>query len=901
MSFIWSHPLPTREQPEDDSLTAALHAAFASLSGGNSNHPPTHSNQHHDHDMHREKSKSEPSLEILVNSDVLCLRGTGVDVNPALLSGNVVLHLHEPTSLKQIVLQFKGKARIPASATESISIQSNHIVYLVCNHEWTFLEGAKGHSHTLKAGRHLFPFQLHLGGSLPSSISTTALGGASVNYKLRATAVRSGFFAHRDITANCPVYVLRGLSNEALEYQQTLEIENTWPEKLMYSIMLPHKAWAAGEKVIAVVKFSPLVKGARVLNVTTTINETIKLYGRAGCQEANRVVATTKHDIVDGKAVLSEEHHHRYRIPLISGTQTPLSPRHSSGATGVTSPGSYFPSQPTSTRSSGDLTPLTTSATNASMTSVALAGPSNRPSTSSDPQPRTSALSSISQAASTSTSPPQPTHFVNGVELPAELEAEATADVVTTLHITIPEHATPSHGLEPVQVSHRIRWSILIGNSDGHTSELRCSLPLLVLDNKLIEEARVATLATRRLLLGGQDIEGGMAAGTNGESSDNEDEMELPSYSSHVRDRVANAYLPDQGIMRVANPWIAQGVSPVLPESCGSSGATSPVPLEAYPLGTHNDARSQLPQVPPPGSQPLDWVNSELLLSLTQNPETPAHLRSTSPPTRTPPEPVTTHTGRLPSRTHSRTHSRGPSPERHSRGGHAHVQGNGIHPPQGHGPAGETFVHSNSTASRHLHGLFHMSMKPFSGLTSGFSIGSRNPSRSDLQHHFPHGHSHLATSTGSAARPDADRRERSGSGSASPSPTSSTSALVSPSASTVHISPLSTTARPITADPVTGPMLLHRAFTETPDYEVASRGFLGGGVPPLESLRGLPSYEEAAGERNASAALPRSRSVPEIAIAGSNLVRSNLIGRMTTLTLPATRTQASPGPPLSAR
>ena len=60
----------------------------------------------------------------------------------------------------------------------------------------------------------------------------------------------------------------------------------------------------------------------------------------------------------------------------------------------------------------------------------------------------------------------------------------------------------------------------------------------------------MATLATRRLLLGPQDVEGGTAA----QSSDNEDEMELPSYSSHVRDRVANAYLPEQGMMRVANP-----------------------------------------------------------------------------------------------------------------------------------------------------------------------------------------------------------------------------------------------------------------------------------------------------------------------------------------------------------
>ena len=60
-------------------------------------------------------------------------------------------------------------------------------------------------------------------------------------------------------------------------------------------------------------------------------------------------------------------------------------------------------------------------------------------------------------------------------------------------------------------MSYRVRWSILIGNLDGHTSELRCSLPIHVLDYRLAEEARVATLATRRLLLGAGDVDGGEA------------------------------------------------------------------------------------------------------------------------------------------------------------------------------------------------------------------------------------------------------------------------------------------------------------------------------------------------------------------------------------------------------
>jgi hypothetical protein len=46
-------------------------------------------------------------------------------------------------------------------------------------------------------------------------------------------------------------------------------------------------------------------------------------------------------------------------------------------------------------------------------------------------------------------------------------------------------------------------------------------------------------------------------------------------------------------------------------------------------------------------------------------------------------------------------------------------------------------------------------------------------------------------------------------------------------------------------------MLLQRAYSEVPDYGVAARGFIGG-VPPLSSMHGLPSYEEAERTQSAS-------------------------------------------------
>ncbi|KZT71779.1 hypothetical protein DAEQUDRAFT_763616 [Daedalea quercina L-15889] len=902
MSFVLTRPPSPRPDmhphPEEDSLITALNSAFQSLA------TPAH-----DHDMHRtdKKDRDAPCLDILVASDTLVLRGTGVDVDPALLSGNVVLHLTEPTSIKEITLQFRGKARLPVSSAEPLSLSSSSLTYLVCNHEWSFLEGNRSHAHTLKAGRHLFPFQLQIGGSLPSSVLTSALGGASVHYKLRATAVRPGFaITHRDLTALCPITILRGFGSEALEYQQTLEIENTWPEKLMYSIMIPHKAWAAGEKVTAVVKFSPLVKGARVLNVTTTINETIKLYTRGGMQESTRVISSTRHDIVEGKAVCVDEQHHRYRIPLLhSNHNHHATHRHTASMPATPANGlahhhdapngagnGYFPPAPPSHPSSPqrhmtELAPLTTTTTNSSQSSghgAALHRTTSIP---------TQESSSSSSSENLPQTPPQPP--LSALVDPQDAAfMEPSVDVVTTLHITVPMHATPSHSLEPIQVSHRIRWSILIGNLDGHTSELRCSLPLHVLDNRLYDEARAATLHTRRILLGPQDVDGGTAVGTHGEDTVEED-TDLPSYSSHVRDRVANAYLPDTAAMRVMNPWVMQGVSPTIgpPRSEGSSGVQSPAAYETWqvahsaPGANGHAARRHLPQEPPPGAAPLEWVNTELLLSLSREaPEMPVHIppppanaaasaANPSPPARTPPESSSSHSpagSGAHSRFPSRRPSRASSPERGAASASASATpGGSVH-------AGETFVHSGSHASRNMHSLFNIAMKPFTSLSSTFSLSSRSPSHTSLlahahAHGHAHGHGHHAAST-----PQTPGGGAAGSG------------ALSASASSVNLASLA--HHPQTPQPMTTPEQLHYAFTEVPDYDMASRGFLGGGITPLTSLQGLPSYDDAARERNLSQA---ERSFSDTDLAG--MFGAAQRQARTVVPRPMPRTTASTPPP----
>lgn len=60
-------------------------------------------------------------------------------------------------------------------------------------------------------------------------------GHASIVYYFRAIAVRPTFSTN--YVTNKTVNVVRAFSTEALEYQQSLEIENIWPEKIMYRIV----------------------------------------------------------------------------------------------------------------------------------------------------------------------------------------------------------------------------------------------------------------------------------------------------------------------------------------------------------------------------------------------------------------------------------------------------------------------------------------------------------------------------------------------------------------------------------------------------------------------------------------------------------------------------------------
>lgn len=505
-------------------------------------------------------------------------------------------------------------------------------------------------------------------------------------------------------------------------------------------------------------------------------------------------------------------------------------------------------------------------------------------------------------------------------------------------------------------VSHRVRWSIYIRNPDSHISELRCSLPVTILDKVLLQEVRAYTRASRRTVLGPgldnapiEDQDHDLAAPEEEEPALTIEDRELPSYTAHVRDRVANMFLPEAVTMRITNPWVINGTSPTSPTNhaafmesatghfalgedrpapplvnthdamnifahafnpdlSGSVSATLPsasvssLPVVGVsgpqtppiygvnanastavsprhgpsnsssgystPLEVASHVMAHLPHAPGSGeSTPLDWINCELMVSLSED------VRSRFQPP--PPSEVSQPSSRGP----SRGPSRGSSPERR-----------------------QTASRSSSPEREHGHhqkgfgGFFKGAMK---GLSFTKHHGHHSPHHLPWHNHHSN-HSHSVTSVAPSSQPHHDTRQApvrpspsrqsslvavtpdpsiahtyippsqslsrppSRPGSPTHSRRQSGSNLASgsslPRASSISVLPISPTLSPTSANDA----MLHKAFTEVPDYSIASKGFIGG-VPPLSSLQGLPSYEESArlGDRYRHLAPPMRTATPD--------------------------------------
>ncbi|KDQ21885.1 hypothetical protein BOTBODRAFT_26293 [Botryobasidium botryosum FD-172 SS1] len=699
-------------------------------------------------DMGSSSTPSQSPLEIVLADDTLICRSVGGSTEPALLAGHLVLNLHESTNIKEVTLQLTARIRIPLSDADRspITIGATHRTQVLFAHNWSFLQGDKSHKHTLKAGQHVFPFQYELDGTLPASITCAS---TDVSWKLRATAVRSAFSSNYHAVR--PLTVIRALSLDSLEFNQTLEIENSWTGKIMYSIMLPHKAYAAGDDIPVLVRFSPLLKGVHVLSISTQLKEysAVKLPATQGFipEASNRTIATSRHYIRDKTTIDSSE--------------------------------------------------------SLSSASNSAAGPST--SRISPPNPAPSVVGSSSAGPSTAEdgSILEEDHISRISSMPlgdGEVEAAFKVPIPVTTTPSQAQVATSAAAPTPIVVVHKIKFVVTLSNPDGHLSELRCSLPLHILHHRLLEEAKQASHATRSLLFG-----------TDTTADHESEHVELPSYQSHVHDRVPVA---------ITTPYPHGAWDSALPAlevsaySSPDSSIPNTPPSGVSPLAMGRPTANRMPSIPDfptPGSSyrssplsspdvrssmlsgPYVDLGAELIQSLRLASDArpgPSSSRGMTPPD---------------SRHQSRVGSRAPSPDRDNRSSDSHS------------------TQSHTSDRVRSTGLFHLPhIKPFTSFTrhghSKSSGGLLSVAQQQLQQHQQQQQQQQQSTSSSRA-----------------ASTGSTSPRVSSSLEVEDLGSMSDLNR-------------------VPSYGRSALGFLGGGPTPLGLYRDLPSYDEAERVRESASA-----------------------------------------------
>lgn len=204
--------------------------------------------------------------------DVIVLQGSPGYAASTFFHGKVVVSLSEPVTIKRVTLRLYGTLRLSwfdlsaaAKTGSSKPVKYEKVIY---EHEWNNLETASrgsgyttpvsgSSSHVLPAGNHEFPFEVIIPGSIDESVE--GLEDAQVVYKLVATIER-GRFANNFVSKK-HLRVIRTLGPDELELNQTMCIENTWPNKVQYSVSIPTKAIAIGTFTHISFAYSPLLKG----------------------------------------------------------------------------------------------------------------------------------------------------------------------------------------------------------------------------------------------------------------------------------------------------------------------------------------------------------------------------------------------------------------------------------------------------------------------------------------------------------------------------------------------------------------------------------------------------------------------------------------------------------------
>jgi hypothetical protein len=181
----------------------------------------------------------------------------------------------------------------------------------IFSHRWAPFVGGGGpgsssKGSTLPAGNYEWPFELVIPGSMAESVE--GLPDSHIVYKLKATVAR-GKLAY-DLHAWKPVRVVRTLDPSALELAHAMTVENIWPNKIEYQLVIPQKAIIFGTAINIEMRFTSLLKGLRIGTIRCQLIETQEFTLQTGTAHSERSWKTQR-DVGTWNFELNDEEHYR--------------------------------------------------------------------------------------------------------------------------------------------------------------------------------------------------------------------------------------------------------------------------------------------------------------------------------------------------------------------------------------------------------------------------------------------------------------------------------------------------------------------------------------------------------------------------------------------------------------
>ncbi|KAG5998688.1 hypothetical protein E4U54_002141 [Claviceps lovelessii] len=213
-------------------------------------------------------------FDIRLEQDFIVFRGNDHESSGQLLKGVVVLCLSSPLRIEDIHLRLVGTLRLSwtdyRSTAPAVSGQKVDKATTILDHRWKPFVGVQnGKSMTLAAGNYEYPFEFMLPGDTAESVE--GIPEASITYRLKATVSR-GKLAY-DLHAYKHLRIIRTLEPAALEFLHAMSVENIWPNKVDYSIIIPQKAVVFGGTINMEMRFTPLLKGLELGDITAKMIE----------------------------------------------------------------------------------------------------------------------------------------------------------------------------------------------------------------------------------------------------------------------------------------------------------------------------------------------------------------------------------------------------------------------------------------------------------------------------------------------------------------------------------------------------------------------------------------------------------------------------------------------------